>query len=124
MGHSLMHVIHTRSPRRDAAVGLPPVERGKPDHPTVEFMSAAGLGPDAHDAAKHIADAPIAAEYFLQEDHQFVLVDGRTPGPAPRGTTTTPVRRLVQVGATYGIVRNEADPPVDPEVTDLPPGMN
>ncbi len=120
MGHPLLHAMHTRAPRNDATAALPPPAPGKPEHKTVEFMDV-GLVPDAHDATKHISDAPIAAEYFLQEHLDYVVMDGRTQGPRPHNTVTTPVRRLVQVGSTYGIIRNEADPPADPDVTDLPP---
>lgn len=120
MGHPLLHAMHTRAPRNDATAALPPPAPGDPEHKTVEFMDV-GLVPDAHDATKHLADAPIAAEYFLQEHLDYVLMDGRHQAPPPHNTTTTPVRRFVQVGATYGIVRNEADPPAALDVTDLPP---
>jgi hypothetical protein len=111
MFHPLMHNVHCDGPRNDANAGSATQAQ------SVECMNASLLEVEAHDCTKHVADAPIRAEYEFLEAAAFpVLADG-SAGPPAR---TTPVRRLMQIATGYGIIRSGSLTPLDPAVADIP----
>lgn len=117
MFHPLMHNVHAQQPANDANVPGPLANQ------SCECMNSGLVEVEAHDATKHIADAPITARYELLESFAagVQLVDGGV-GPPQR---TTPVQRLLTIAGGYNIVRNSQPRPHDPAVVnDLPADAN
>lgn len=110
--HPLMHVSHANNPRNDAGTA------------TTELMEPMVSNDTAPDVTSRISDAPIPAAYQLPVGAgvNFVPFDGVTalPTPPTNGQPTTPVRRLIAVGESYGMIRTGVNPELDPAVTDLP----
>jgi hypothetical protein len=116
MFHPLMHNVHAQGPTNDASVPGPAANQSS------ECMNSALVEVEAHDATKHISDAPIAAQYEPLEAAAHPVLEDGSVGPPIR---TTPVQRLMTIAGGYNIVRNGAPRLHDPAVVnDLPADAN
>lgn len=78
IGHVLMHAGHAQRPNKDVVPATPtgPI--------CTELMNEATDLVDAHDAARHISDAPIETDYELIESGTIQTVNSPTNSPVTR----------------------------------------